>query len=171
MFLVQRTWSFPVLCRLRYQSLHSSAVRTISLFTRAQSCAGMSKLEELVFDNRALKNLPVETDTQNYVRTVVGTQRDHIKPCLQAHFERFGNGTGFVELFPHWLNFVFVNGAIDCIYTTWIECIMIYATIGACFSRVRPTPLTNPQLVAHSQSALDLLGLSPDQVITYIIIV
>lgn len=106
MFLVQRTWSFPVLCRLRYQSLHSSAVRTISLFTRAQSCAGMSKLEELVFDNRALKNLPVETDTQNYVRTVV----------------------------------------------------------GACFSRVRPTPLTNPQLVAHSQSALDLLGLSPDQV-------
>ena len=35
---------------------------------------------------------------------------------------------------------------------------------GACFSRVRPTPLAGPRLVAHSQSALDLLGISPDQV-------
>ena len=39
--------------------------------------------------------------------------------------------------------------------------------IGACFSRVRPTPLTHPKLVAHSQPALDLLGLAPDQVHVY----
>ena len=37
-------------------------------------------------------------------------------------------------------------------------------TKGACFSRVRPTPLSNPRLVAHSLSALHLLGLSPDKV-------
>ena len=34
---------------------------------------------------------------------------------------------------------------------------------GACFSRVQPLPLKNPQLVAHSQSALSLLGLPASQ--------
>lgn len=44
----------------------------------------------------------------------------------------------------------------------YVVCGNVHA--GACFSRVRPTPLTQPKLVAHSQSALDLLGLASDQV-------
>ena len=43
-------------------------------------------------------------------------------------------------------------------YAVYLMC------VGACFSRVHPTPLNGPRLVACSQSALDLLGLSPDQV-------
>uniref|UniRef100_A0A8C5MC63 Selenoprotein O n=1 Tax=Leptobrachium leishanense TaxID=445787 RepID=A0A8C5MC63_9ANUR len=34
---------------------------------------------------------------------------------------------------------------------------------GACFSRVRPTPVKNPRLVAASSSALELLGLSLEE--------
>lgn len=37
---------------------------------------------------------------------------------------------------------------------------------GACFSVVRPTPVTNPQMVAFSPSAMSLLGLSPDDMQT-----
>ena len=33
----------------------------------------MSSLEDLKFDNRVLKNLPIDTDTDNYVRSVAGT--------------------------------------------------------------------------------------------------
>ncbi len=33
--------------------------------------------------------------------------------------------------------------------------------VGACFSLVNPTPLKNPSLVCHSQSALSLLGIPP----------
>jgi hypothetical protein len=35
---------------------------------------------------------------------------------------------------------------------------------GACFSRVSPTPLENPTLVAASADALQLLDLDPDEV-------
>ena len=35
---------------------------------------------------------------------------------------------------------------------------------GACFSRVHPLPLKNPQMVAHSKSALSLLGLPLSQI-------
>jgi serine/tyrosine/threonine adenylyltransferase len=59
-------------------------------------------LETLPFDNRALRELPVDPVEENYVREVR----------------------------------------------------------GACFSRVRPTPVSNPSLVVHSPSALALLGLT-----------
>lgn len=49
---------------------------------------------------------------------------------------------------------------LTCVFTITVDSVII----GACFSRVRPTPLTHPKLVAHSQPALDLLGLAPDQV-------
>ena len=32
----------------------------------------MSSLEELVFENRVLKSLPIDSEAQNYVRTVSG---------------------------------------------------------------------------------------------------
>lgn len=35
---------------------------------------------------------------------------------------------------------------------------------GACFSRIDPTPLDNPSLVAHSDQALALLDLPPSEV-------
>lgn len=35
---------------------------------------------------------------------------------------------------------------------------------NACYSLVDPTPLDNPQLVAHSQIALDLLSITPNMV-------
>src|SRR5437660_1307918 len=35
---------------------------------------------------------------------------------------------------------------------------------GACFSRVKPAPLENPQLVAYSKSALELLGITEEQI-------
>ena len=34
---------------------------------------------------------------------------------------------------------------------------------GACFSKVRPTPVENPSLICASLSALNLLDISPDQ--------
>lgn len=34
---------------------------------------------------------------------------------------------------------------------------------GACFSKVKPTPVKKPSLVAISQSALDLLDISPPE--------
>lgn len=91
---------------------HATGIRRTSLVlstaasSQPPSAGTAGNMEKLVFDNRALKNLPVDSETKNYVRTVS----------------------------------------------------------GACFSRVLPTPLSQPQLVVHSQSALDLLGLSPDQV-------
>ena len=62
-------------------------------------------METLKFDNRALQQLPLDSDEQNYVRTVS----------------------------------------------------------GACFSRVRPTPLDKPTLVSHSKDALSLLDIDPDK--------
>ena len=38
----------------------------------AGTAGNMSSLEKLVFDNRALKSLPVDSETKNYVRTVSG---------------------------------------------------------------------------------------------------
>ena len=35
---------------------------------------------------------------------------------------------------------------------------------GACFTLVEPTPVTNPRMVAYSQSALSLLDLQPSEV-------
>lgn len=62
-------------------------------------------METLKFDNRALQQLPLDSDEQNYVRTVS----------------------------------------------------------GACFSRVRPTPVDNPILVSHSKEALSLLDIDPNK--------
>ncbi|KAI6646551.1 Selenoprotein O [Oopsacas minuta] len=62
-------------------------------------------MESLKFNNRALQQLPIDRDEQNYVRTVT----------------------------------------------------------GACFSRLQPTPVENPTLVAHSKSALSLLDIDPDK--------
>lgn len=59
-------------------------------------------LERLTFDNRAVRVLPVDTETKNFVRQVA----------------------------------------------------------GACFSRIAPTPVVNPRVVAWSASALELLGIS-----------
>ena len=64
-----------------------------------------SLMETLKFDNRALQQLPLDSDEQNYVRTVS----------------------------------------------------------GACFSRVRPTPVDNPILVSHSKEALSLLDIDPNK--------
>ena len=47
------------------------------------------------------------------------------------------------------------------------DCMHVYVSVlhsGACFSHINPLPVKNPQLVAHSQSALSLLGLQPSEV-------
>ena len=62
-------------------------------------------MDTLTFDNRALKQLPIDKDELNYVRTVS----------------------------------------------------------GACFSLVKPTPVENPVLVAHSTEALSLLDIDPSK--------
>ncbi|XP_064400171.1 protein adenylyltransferase SelO, mitochondrial-like [Halichondria panicea] len=67
--------------------------------------AGKS-LETLEFVNSAVKSLPLDSEEENYVRTVQ----------------------------------------------------------GACFSRVRPTPLTNPSLVVHSDDAFSLLDLPSSEI-------
>ena len=36
---------------------------------------------------------------------------------------------------------------------------ILFSISGACFSRINPLSIKNPRLVAHSQSALSLLGL------------
>lgn len=66
----------------------------------------MTTLETLNFDNLALRSLPIDTVTDNYVRSVA----------------------------------------------------------GACFSKVKPTPVDKPSLVAVSQPALDLLGIPPSEI-------
>ncbi|XP_076090895.1 protein adenylyltransferase SelO, mitochondrial-like [Mytilus galloprovincialis] len=67
---------------------------------------GMTTLETLNFDNSALRSLPIDTVTDNYVRSVA----------------------------------------------------------GACFSKVKPTPVDKPSLVAVSQPALYLLGIPPSEI-------
>ena len=57
----------------------------------------------------------------------------------------------------------------------WVHGIMIhelcvlpfsphFLSLGACFSKVHPTPVKNPKLVGHSLSALSLLSLSQKEV-------
>jgi hypothetical protein len=108
LFTTTRRHSLPLSAGLltRRGPLLSRTAALSSPPPHAATAGNMSSLEDLVFDNRALKSLPIDPETQNYVRSVA----------------------------------------------------------GACFSRVRPTPLSNPRLVAHSPSALHLLGLSPDKV-------
>ena len=49
--------------------------------------------------------------------------------------------------------------------TILVGFLLIYLIfVGACYSRVDPTPVKAPKLVAHSDEALDLLGLSPSEV-------
>ncbi|CAI8030743.1 Protein adenylyltransferase SelO-1, mitochondrial [Geodia barretti] len=107
LFTTTRRHSLPLSAGLptRRGPLLSRAAALSSPPPHAATDCNMSSLEDLVFDNRALKSLPIDPETQNYVRSVA----------------------------------------------------------GACFSRVRPTPLSNPRLVVHSPSALHLVGLSPDQ--------
>ena len=66
-----------------------------------QHSRAMSFWKQIRFDNVALKSLPIDSETSNFVRQVP----------------------------------------------------------GACFSKVDPTPVTNPQIVAVSLSALDLLDI------------
>lgn len=77
----------------------------LALHSTMQS-QSIRSLAELRFTNRALKKLPIDSITENYVRTVK----------------------------------------------------------NACFSRVKPTPLSNPTLVVHSDQALQLLDLSGDSI-------
>ena len=63
-------------------------------------------LESLVFDNKALRSLPIDQIEENYIRTVD----------------------------------------------------------NACFSRVRPSPVTNPRLICYSKSALDLIDIGESEI-------
>ena len=57
---------------------HATGIRRTSLVlstaasSQPPSAGTAGNMEKLVFDNRALKNLPVDSETKNYVRTVSG---------------------------------------------------------------------------------------------------
>lgn len=102
-----RMRSAPTKARGIFRGLQRRA-RRLSSLVQAGTREQMGALEDLRFDNKALRELPVDDENaQNYLE-----QRQ-------------------VE--------------------------------GACFSRVKPTPLENPKVVAFSEDAMALLGVSADE--------
>ena len=71
-WFLTRRHSLPLIAGLGRIALPSLAV-PVSSRPAATAAGDMSRrLEDLVFDNRALKSLPIDPETQNYVRTVAG---------------------------------------------------------------------------------------------------
>lgn len=56
----------------------------------------------------------------------------------------------------------FDNRAINRLPIDSVKDNYVRTVNGACFSKVNPTPVENPKLVAYSRSALSLLDLSED---------
>lgn len=104
----------------------------------------MATLESLPFDNSALRALPLDPEERDYVRTVHGEPAGG-----SGALERVGGAPSRAEYRPTSSRPRPLSGSVSS---------------GACYSRVRPTPIKNPALVAHSQPALDLLSLSPSEV-------
>lgn len=57
----------------------------------------------------------------------------------------------------------FDNSALRCLPIDSDEENYVRQVPGACFSRVKPTPVENPVMVAYSPSAMELLDLGEDQ--------
>ena len=60
---------------------HWVTSRTSIIVSSAVCARNMSGLEDLTFDNRVLKSLPIDTDTDNYVRSVAGI---HVVPHVHV---------------------------------------------------------------------------------------
>ena len=84
--LLSRILSGPVFQRGHRRSFIKQLTFTACVFTqlprRAVSDVNMSSLEELKFDNRALKSLPIDIETKNYVRSVAGSINSQVNSCL-----------------------------------------------------------------------------------------
>ena len=53
-------------------TLHPHSFSSYRHTAKAVCNRNMSGLEDLKFDNRALKSLPIDVETENYVRSVAG---------------------------------------------------------------------------------------------------
>ncbi|CAG2181014.1 unnamed protein product, partial [Oppiella nova] len=60
----------------------------------------------------------------------------------------------------------FDNKALRRLPLDAIEDNYVRSVSNACFSRVRPTPLSNPRLVSYSKSALKLIDISEEEVVS-----